>query len=39
MTGPTIETVWLRLTGLDLTDELVEWPPDVFALTDVMLQQ
>jgi hypothetical protein len=39
MTGPTIETVWLRLSGRGLADDLVEWPPDVFALTDVILEQ
>jgi hypothetical protein len=33
-----VKTLWLRLSGRDLADDLVEWPPDVFAFTDVILQ-
>jgi len=38
VTEPTIQTLWLRLSGRDIADDLVEWPPDVFALTDVILE-
>jgi len=38
MTGPTIQTVWLQLSGRDIADDLVQWAPDVFALTDVLLE-
>jgi hypothetical protein len=35
--GPTSESTWLALSGCPLTDEVLEWPPDLFALTDVIL--
>ena len=36
---PTIETVWSSLTETDIGDELLEWPPDVFALTDTVIER
>ena len=29
--------VWESLAGAPISDQLLEWPPDVFALTDVVL--
>ena len=34
---PTLESVWLAAAGSPITDTLLEWPPDVFALTEVIL--
>ena len=33
----TLASVWETATGATIGDELLEWPPDVFALTDVVL--
>jgi hypothetical protein len=33
----TVGTLWRSLSGLAMADEILEWPPDVFALTDVAL--
>ena len=38
MTGLTIQTLWLELSGREMADDLLEWPPDIFALTDVILE-
>ena len=35
--GLTPASVWEALAGGAIEDELLEWPPDVFALTDVIL--
>lgn len=35
----TLASVWQPVTGSGVTDELVHWPPDVFALTEVVLEQ
>jgi hypothetical protein len=37
--GPTIASVWQGLVGSPITDGLLEWPPDLFALTDVVLER
>jgi hypothetical protein len=37
VSGPTASSTWLGASGAPITDELVEWPPDVFALTNVVL--
>ncbi len=37
MEQPTPASVWQALAGGPITDELLEWPPDLFALTDVIL--
>ena len=34
---PTPTSTWLALSGCPITDEVLEWPPDLFALTDVIL--
>jgi hypothetical protein len=36
---PTVASVWQGVAGRDITDELLEWPPDLFALTDVILER
>jgi hypothetical protein len=35
--GPTPASTWLALSGCSITDDILEWPPDLFALTDVIL--
>lgn len=37
MTDPTPASMWLALCGDLVTDEILEWPPDLFALTEVIL--
>src|ERR1700733_13069763 len=37
--GPTLASTWLGASGTPIGDELLEWPPDVFALTDVLLER
>ena len=42
MTGcaePTLASTWQAVAGSPIGDELLEWPPDVFALTDVILER
>src|SRR5215467_12878658 len=34
---PTPASVWYSLTGTTITDRFLEWPADLFALTDVIL--
>jgi hypothetical protein len=34
---PTPASTWLALSGCPIADEVLEWPPDLFALTDVIL--
>ena len=36
---PTIASTWHAVSGHAITDELLEWPPDVFAVTNVVLQR
>jgi hypothetical protein len=36
---PTLASTWMALAGSPIRDELLEWPPDVFALTDVILER
>jgi hypothetical protein len=36
---PTLASVWQAVTGTTIGDRLLEWPPDLFALTEVMLQR
>ena len=35
----TLESVWRAAAGESITDGLLEWPPDVFALTEIVLEQ
>jgi hypothetical protein len=39
MTEPTVGTVWQAVAGGVIDDGLLEWPPDVFALTEVLLDR
>jgi hypothetical protein len=34
---PTPASVWYSLTGSSITDELLDWPADMFALTETIL--
>ena len=34
---PTSASTWYAVSGFPITDELLEWPPDLFALTNVVL--
>src|SRR5262245_64854251 len=36
---PTLASMWCALAGISITDEFLEWPPDLFALTDVILKR
>src|SRR5215471_5748041 len=36
---PTPASTWGAVAGRPITDELLEWPPDLFALTDVVLER
>ena len=36
---PTLASVWQAVAGTTIGDELLEWPPDLFALTEVILQR
>jgi hypothetical protein len=35
---PTPASTWLAVAGTSITDEVLEWPADLFALTDVILE-
>jgi hypothetical protein len=35
----TPASVWRSMTGSEITDGLLEWPPDVFALTNLVLNR
>jgi hypothetical protein len=35
---PTLASTWQALAGSPIGDDLLEWPPDVFALTGVVLE-
>ena len=35
----TLASVWQAASGTEIGDELLDWPPDVFALTEVILQR
>src|SRR5215472_6674258 len=39
VTEPTPATIWRSVTGCSVTDRLLEWPPDVFALTNLVLDR
>jgi hypothetical protein len=36
---PTLASTWWSISGGGFTDELLAWPPDVFALTNVLLDR
>src|SRR6478735_955869 len=35
----TLASAWQAISGSGFTDELLAWPPDVFALTNVLLDR
>src|SRR6516225_764009 len=37
VSAPTLASAWYAASGAPITDRLLEWPPDVFALTNVLL--
>ncbi len=37
--GPTVSSTWFGASGGPVTEQLLEWPPDVFALTNVVLSR
>src|SRR5215813_2208397 len=37
--GPTVGSLWNDTAGRQLGDELLEWAPDLFAFTDVLLDR
>ena len=37
VSAPTPASTWYAASGGRITDQLLEWPPDVFALTNVVL--
>lgn len=37
--GPTVGSTWLTLGGRGVDDELIRWPPDLFAFTEVILDR
>src|SRR3977135_726137 len=39
MDDPTSASVWQDKSGWLITDELLDWPPDVFALTNTILER
>ena len=36
---PTVDSVWQGVAGRPISDELLDWPPDLFALTEVILER
>jgi hypothetical protein len=37
--GPSIASTWESASGIPFGEQLVEWPPDVFAFTEVILER
>ena len=35
----TLGSAWWSASGVEVDDRLIEWPADVFALTEVVLEQ
>jgi hypothetical protein len=36
---PTLASAWQAVAGSTISDKLLEWPPDLFTLTEVILQR
>ncbi len=36
---PTLASAWQAVAGTTISDKLLEWPPDLFTLTEVILQR
>jgi len=39
LTEPTLDSAWQAVTRTAIGDELLEWPPDLLALTEVILER
>jgi hypothetical protein len=39
LTEPTLASAWQAVTGTTIGDEVLEWPPDLLALTEVLLER
>ena len=39
MTDLTLAAVWQAVAGGPITDQLLDWPPDLFAVTDLILER
>jgi hypothetical protein len=39
LTEPTLDSAWQAVTGTAVGDEVLEWPPDLLALTEVILER
>jgi hypothetical protein len=39
LTEPTLASAWQAVTGTTIGDELLQWPPDLLALTEVILER
>jgi hypothetical protein len=37
--GPTPASTWQAVAGTPITDSLLDWPADLFALTNVILER
>jgi hypothetical protein len=37
--GPTVASAWQGVAGRVLTDDVLNWPPDLFAFTDLILER
>jgi hypothetical protein len=35
----TVESLWRSVSGIAIVDEILEWPPDLFAFTDSVLER
>ena len=35
----TLDSVWLAVAGEHLSDQMLDWPPDIFALTETILDR
>ena len=36
---PTLASAWQAVAGSTISDKLLEWPPDLFTLTEMILQR
>jgi hypothetical protein len=39
MNEPTVASTWHTIAGSPIADELLDWPPDLFVLTNVILER
>ena len=36
---PTLDSIWQTVAGSSITQDLLDWPPDLFALSEVLLER